>query len=309
VSDDWGTDSWDVQPETQFSEPPPAKKKRTGLIIGASAFAIFALVSGGVLVSALTGKKSPAANSPTPTATSPASTDVSQAFSENDLYDRPKDMEKYIEEIGKATVRVECVQLDGSYSWGSGWGIDLDGVASKNSDTTKPHEIVTNWHVVQDCMTQGTLSFFFASAPSVGYPAEVVSIDNSDESKTGVGDLAIIRTSTAVPTLKFATKAPGKAEWAMAIGNPADNEGEALTNHVTTGIVSDYLTDKKWIVTTASVNHGNSGGPLLNSRGEVIAINTFVDGRDDANSLAYSLAVSQLCNKVVDCRNLSGLNW
>jgi serine protease Do len=172
-----------------------------------------------------------------------------------------------------------------------------------------PYKVVTNWHVVEGCMETGTLSIYFAASPTVGYPAAVVTVDNSYESGNGYGDLAIIKTAQPVPTLALAKAAPGKANWVMAIGNPADSGGEALTNHVTTGIVSDYLTDKKWIVTTASINHGNSGGPLLNSRGEVVAINTFGDGRDDANSLAYSLAVSQLCNKVVNCTGITGLTW
>ena len=309
TDDDWGSNSWDVQPEEDFAPPPPPKKRRTGLIIGLSAFGVFALVSGGVIVAGL-GADNPT-GTPTAEATETAvpAADVSDAFSENDLYDRPQEMEKFIDAVGKATVRVECVQSNGNYSWGTGWGIELDSVAAKSTDSTMTHELVTNWHVVEDCISGGTLSIFFAAAPTTGYPAAVVTVDNSYESGLGYGDLAIIKTAQPVPTLALAKEAPGKANWVLAIGNPADNAGEALTNHVTTGIVSDYLTDQKWIVTTASINSGNSGGPLLNSRGEVVAINTFGDSRETANSLAYSLAVSQLCNKVVDCGKITGLNW
>jgi hypothetical protein len=206
MSDDWGTDSWDTPAETSFSAPPPPpKNSNKGLFITLGALGVFGLVVGGVIFSGLSSKKPIATVSPSETATATPSTSVSDAFSENDLYDRPKDMEKYIDEISKATVRVECTQLDGSGGWGTGWGIELDDTAAKDSDTEMPYKVVTNWHVVEGCMETGTLSIFFAASSTVGYPAAVVTVDNSYESGNGYGDLAIIKTAQPVPTLALAS--------------------------------------------------------------------------------------------------------
>jgi serine protease Do len=71
--------------------------------------------------------------------------------------------------------------------------------------------------------------------------------------------------------------APG--DWVMAIGNPFN-----LSNTITVGIVSavgrqTQVSDGRWedfIQTDAAINRGNSGGPLLNLRGEVVGINTMI---------------------------------
>ena len=83
-----------------------------------------------------------------------------------------------------------------------------------------------------------------------------------------------------MPVAKFgdsAQMAPG--DWVMAIGSPFN-----LSNTVTVGIVSavgrqNQVTrgrTEDLIQTDAAINRGNSGGPLLNIRGEVIGINTMI---------------------------------
>ncbi|MFN7572537.1 MAG: Do family serine endopeptidase [Betaproteobacteria bacterium] len=88
-------------------------------------------------------------------------------------------------------------------------------------------------------------------------------------------DVAIVKIeASGLPTVKIGD--PNKlrvGEWVMAIGSPF-----GFTNSVTVGIVSakaretgDFL---PFIQTDAAVNPGNSGGPLLNLRGEVVGINS-----------------------------------
>jgi serine protease Do len=74
-------------------------------------------------------------------------------------------------------------------------------------------------------------------------------------------------------------------DWVMAIGSP-----EGLEQTVTTGIVSakGRVTDhantyQSFIQTDASINHGNSGGPLVNMKGEVIGINTAIVSQSGGN--------------------------
>ncbi|TAK15625.1 MAG: trypsin-like serine protease, partial [Acidobacteria bacterium] len=80
-------------------------------------------------------------------------------------------------------------------------------------------------------------------------------------------------------------------DWVMAIGNPF-----SYANTVTVGVVSAVSRvnpqlnpvpgrDLEYIQTDAAINHGNSGGPLLNIRGEVVGINTAIvsDGESGGN--------------------------
>src|SRR3982750_4516435 len=81
-------------------------------------------------------------------------------------------------------------------------------------------------------------------------------------------------------------------EWVCAIGNPLGYE-----HTVTVGVVSflgrklfDMSLDN-YIQTDAAINFGNSGGPLINSRGEVIGINAAISSR--ASSIGFAVPVNQ----------------
>src|SRR5689334_22228641 len=80
-------------------------------------------------------------------------------------------------------------------------------------------------------------------------------------------------------------------EWVVAIGNPLGYE-----HSVTVGVVS-YLGRKlfdasldNYIQTDAAINFGNSGGPLINSRGEVIGINAAISSR--ASSIGFAVPIN-----------------
>ena len=91
-------------------------------------------------------------------------------------------------------------------------------------------------------------------------------------------------------------------EWVLAVGNPYN-----LTSTVTAGIVSAKGRDLEgnsaidsFIQTDAAVNPGNSGGALVNTRGELVGINTAISSRT-GSFIGYSFAVpSNIAKKVVD---------
>ena len=81
-------------------------------------------------------------------------------------------------------------------------------------------------------------------------------------------------------------------EWVCAIGNPL-----AYEHTVTVGVVSfigrklfDMSLDN-YIQTDAAINFGNSGGPLINSRGEVIGINSAISRQ--ASSIGFAVPINQ----------------
>jgi serine protease Do len=141
---------------------------------------------------------------------------------------------------------------------GSGFIIDASGL------------IVTNNHVIDEA-EQITVTLHDEQV----LPAKIVGRDI----KT---DLALLRiespTKTPFPFVAFGDSDTARiGDWVIAIGNPF-----GLGGTVTAGIVSARARDinagpyDDFIQTDASINKGNSGGPLFNMKGEVIGINTAI---------------------------------
>jgi S1-C subfamily serine protease len=120
-------------------------------------------------------------------------------------------------------------------------------------------------------------------------------------------DIAVLRANISIPNpiLKL-----GKAkdiqvgEWVLAIGSPL-----GLDNTVTVGIISAkdrpmQIGDREYpnlIQTDAAINRGNSGGPLINLRGEVIGMNTAVS--QSSQGIGFAIAADilrQTIQRIVD---------
>src|SRR5919198_4788750 len=150
---------------------------------------------------------------------------------------------------------------------GSGWVYDSDG------------HIVTNEHVV-DGATSITVQFWNGKT----YSAHVVGTDKST-------DLAVIKVDA--PSSQLHALSVGKSsdlqvgDGVVAIGSPF-----GLEETVTSGIVSalhraiqapNNFTINDSIQTDAAINHGNSGGPLLNAQGRVIGVNAQIRSEAGGN--------------------------
>ncbi|WBX74519.1 trypsin-like peptidase domain-containing protein [Tenacibaculum pacificus] len=118
-------------------------------------------------------------------------------------------------------------------------------------------------------------------------------------------DIALLKvyTDEDLPNLSFGNSDNAKVgEWVLAVGNPYN-----LTSTVTAGIVSAKGRDldgnkniEAFIQTDAAVNPGNSGGALVNTRGELIGINTAISSKT-GSFIGYSFAVpSNITKKIVD---------
>lgn len=138
---------------------------------------------------------------------------------------------------------------------GSGFIISADGYA------------VTNNHVVQNA-DEVTVT----DRDGHEYKADVIGTDP----KT---DIALIKIKGSKPFsfVKFATDKPRVGDWVVAVGNPF-----GLGGTVTSGIISATGRDigsgpyDDFLQIDASINHGNSGGPAFNMKGEVVGMNTAI---------------------------------
>lgn len=147
--------------------------------------------------------------------------------------------------------------------------------------------IVTNNHVIN-----GASNILVTLNNNQQYEATVVGTDPAT-------DVAIIKVdATDLPTIPMGdSDALRLGEWVLAIGSPL---GVQLRSTITAGIVSakgrsmpDYSGEFKiesFIQTDAAVNPGNSGGALVNKKGELVGINTAIVSQTGAYS-GYSFAV------------------
>lgn len=124
---------------------------------------------------------------------------------------------------------------------------------------------------------------FVLTAAHVLSGASHATVVFSDESRADAqvirshadADLALLRLpKTGLPCLKVASARQAVAGDVYVVGSPG---GKALTGSVTRGIVSGYRERDAWVVlqTDASMNAGNSGGPVLAPDGEVAALVSF----------------------------------
>jgi len=153
--------------------------------------------------------------------------------------------------------------------------------------------IVTNNHVIGDDVQEVTVSV----GDYRDVKAKIIGVD----SWTDVGLLKI--EATNLPVIPWGDSSKLKvAEWVLAVGNPF-----SLNQTVTLGIVSALgranvgITQyEDFIQTDAAINPGNSGGALINSRGELIGINTAIFSQSGGYQGIGFAVPSNLVRRVVD---------
>ncbi|MBQ9992701.1 MAG: trypsin-like peptidase domain-containing protein [Firmicutes bacterium] len=155
--------------------------------------------------------------------------------------------------------------------------------------------IVTNYHVIEGAdRLQVTL------ADGSVEEASVIGFDQRT-------DLALIKIERKnLPAAKFGSSATAQVgDFAMAIGNPG---GETFSRSLTTGTISGLnrvVTTSEglqlsMIQTDAAINPGNSGGALVNSRGEVIGINTVKISSTDYEGMGFAIPTDTMEEIVSD---------
>ena len=166
-------------------------------------------------------------------------------------------------------------------SLGSGFIIRKEGI------------IVTNNHVIANAED------IIVRVGDKEYKAEVLGSDP-------YADVAVVKiknAKTSFETVKFGDSDNARVgDWVIAIGNPF-----GLGGTVTSGIISARNRDinltryDDFIQTDASINQGNSGGPLFNLNGEVIGINTAIIAPGQAGSIGIGFAIpANAASNIID---------
>ena len=230
---------------------------------------------------------------------------IDQYISEGGLFHEPQNLGEFIDAIRNSTFTIYC----GSSS-GSGWAIDLADNPDSSEDDDKPFEIVTNFHVVEECWDTGQQITFTILGDPQEYEADLWSIDASSyDSVDKFGDLALLITAKDVTPLPVADAAPSAGHWVMAVGSPGAELGsnQTLDGNITFGRVTKYFEQEQVIVTDTAINYGNSGGPLINSAGQVVGTNTWTELKDVSDNIAYAIGIPVLCADILACE--SGDTW
>jgi len=187
-----------------------------------------------------------------------------------------------------------------------------DQVAGSGVIISESGEVLTNWHVVDKAVEVRCLLF-----DGGAYEASVIGSDKDV-------DLALLKlgkplgeTATgggaAKTTFPFATLGDSdkieEGDFVMAMGAPW-----GLSRSVSLGIISctrRYLPTSSqystWLQTDASISPGNSGGPLVNTDGEVVGINT--RGVTAGGDIGFSVPASMIVPVIAQLRKEGKVNW
>ncbi|HET6380648.1 MAG TPA: trypsin-like peptidase domain-containing protein [candidate division Zixibacteria bacterium] len=270
--------SWSTSHQAWSARPPqPAAAPRRG----PSAFTVIAMaVVAGILSGSLSAVAVANLVVPDTTQQPVARGDGNTTVSEITI-DESSAVITAVERTMPAVVKIQSLRgglFGGSSGVGTGFIFDSDGW------------ILTNRHVVRDASEVTVIL-----NDSREFPARIVGLDT-------LTDLAIIKIDAeGLPTVTIGSSEDLKqGQLAIAIGNPL---GE-FENTVTTGVISGLgrrivaggsLPDDEaerltnLIQTDAAINQGNSGGPLIDSAGQVIGINTAVN--QEAQGIGFAIPI------------------
>jgi Do/DeqQ family serine protease len=167
-------------------------------------------------------------------------------------------------------------------SLGSGVVVSADGY------------VLTNNHVVGDARAEVTVTL----ADKRELRAKLVGVDEQT-------DLAVLKIDARnLPVLAWGDSSKLKvAEWVLAIGNPFGILNQTVTAGIvsaTSRSVSELSPYQDFIQTDAAINQGNSGGALINARGQLIGINTAIFSQSGGSQGVGFAVPSNLAKHVME---------
>lgn len=206
-------------------------------------------------------------------------------FKAEALFAAPDDVSGLIRDVSPSVATIFCAD-----SQGTGWVLDQRMRARPSiliPDTDWDlyrSNVVTNHHIIEGCIEN---------------PASVRVMVGGDKRNAIVynwdarNDLALIAVSEELKGLPLG-KMPKPGWWSMIYGSPFGKPGS-----IGIGNVINVFGSR--IASTAPLNPGNSGSPLVDSLGRVLGTATGRDSDDRAQNWNYVAGLPMLCRKLLDC--------
>jgi len=202
--------------------------------------------------------------------------------------------EKTVHSVVHITNTSTYIQPTSAFDYYNGKGKQIQkGSTGSGVIITEDGYIVSNYHVIKDA-DQLTVTLNNQKR----YKARVIGFDKKN-------DISVLKIDAdeKLAYIPFGDSDAAKiGEWVLAVGNPYN-----LTSTVTAGIISAKSRDldgdnniQSFIQTDAAVNPGNSGGALVNTKGELIGINTAISSKT-GSYIGYAFAVpSNIAKKIIE---------
>ncbi|MEI3336881.1 MAG: trypsin-like peptidase domain-containing protein [Clostridium sp.] len=261
--------------------PKKNKKKRKGMLgraISKVALVVVMALGGGIVGSGLTYKMLSSNDNKTTKTTASNPSAVNFVKESSDL--------TVAEAYNKVKPAVVTITASGKVSYSRFYSQDVEGIGS-GFIINEDGNVLTNYHVIELALTANSGTNKVTVSMSDGQEVEA-DIVNYDQDR----DIAMLK-------LAEGTKVPGVAELGdsdalyvgqevIAIGTPlGTNFAQTCTKGIVSGVnrsldeskdgsavQSESESSYEYIQTDTAINSGNSGGPLINSEGQVIGINT-----------------------------------
>ena len=207
-------------------------------------------------------------------------------FGESDsLYSAPKNIDEFIEIAQDATLHIFCETEDEDLPYaGSGFHVEIGA----------DRYIITNAHVIEGCIDQAAELFVYDSEDNA-HVVELLAYRHVRDWR-GEWDVAVLSGRDFGRALTIAAEDPAPGHWSMISGWPSMNGH--WYQQVSTGNILGLSPDG--VIVNGGVSApGMSGGPLLNSKGELIGIH-FARSFDETRR-ALAQPIANLCQVAFVC--------
>lgn len=313
TGNDFGPEAADKRKAKKAKKPSNGKLKKVGLLLGSAA--VFGLVAGGVMVGVnAVGNKVLGNNSKNKTEIAAVTTTNTGTSSSGE-----NDVSGVVSNVMPSMVSITNTSVQTVRSWFQSYEQEVQGSGSGIiiGQTDDSVLVATNNHVIEGAK-EITVAFCDETAAAA-------TVKGSDSS----ADLAVLEIKTSdmeSDTLsKIKVAALGSSddlklgESAIAIGNALGYGQSVTVGHISAldrEVDTENNQTMKMLQTDAAINPGNSGGALLNSKGEVIGINTvkYVDSKVEGMGYAIPIStaipiINDLMNQEVIAESEAGISW